>query len=158
MTLRAGESRSKKCLHQLPDEGVTDHEAAKTDQVQIVILNAWLRRKVFMKQTGAYPRLFICVARCPDSASTHAYAAIRRPSGNRAGQWHDKIMTIIVLFRPAIAKGNHFMTDFAQFPSWIFFQLVTPVISRDVDAFRFRQDGQSVRHISLRAKTTVANP
>ena len=39
MTLRAAESCGKKCPNQFPSEGVTDHEATETDQVEIVVLN-----------------------------------------------------------------------------------------------------------------------
>ena len=141
MTFRAGESRGEKRLRQFPGEGVTDHEAAKTDQVQIVVLDALMRRKVFMNQAGPNPCHFVRADRCPNPAATNAHAAIHLSGGNCARQWHDEIGIVIVLFRATVTKVNHFMTGFAQFPGQIFFQLVTAVIGGDADAFRFRQDG-----------------
>ena len=136
MTLRAGESRCEKCLHQFPGEGVADHEATETDQVQIVVLDTLVRRKVFVNQAGPDPGHFVCADRSPDTASADSNAAFHRPGGNRAGQRHDEIRIVIVLFRAAVAKVNHFMTGFAQLPSQIFFQFVTAVIGGDTDAFR----------------------
>jgi hypothetical protein len=46
---------------------VTDHEAAKTDQVQIVILDALMRRKVFVNQAGPDPRHFGSLASIPST-------------------------------------------------------------------------------------------
>ena len=54
-SLRSGESRGEKGLHQFPGEGVTDHEAAKTNQVQIVVFDTLMRRKVFVNQAGPDP-------------------------------------------------------------------------------------------------------
>ena len=136
MTLRSGELRGEKGLHQFPGEGVTDHKAAETDQIQIVVLDALMRRKVFVNQAGPNPRHFVRADRCSNPAATDAHAAIHRPGGNRARQRHDKIRIVIVLFRPAVAEVNHFMSGFAQFPGQIFLQLVTAVVGGDADAFR----------------------
>ena len=143
MTFRAGESRGEKCLHQFPGEGVTDHEAAEADQVQIVVLDALMRRKVFVNQAGANARHFVRADRCANPTAANAHAAIHRPGRNRAGQWHDKVWIIIIHFRTTVTKVDHFMTGFAQFPGQIFFQLVTAVVGGDADAFRrFKPPGK----------------
>ena len=135
MAFRAGESRGEKGLHQFPSEGVTDHEAAKADQVQIVVLDTLMRRKVFMNQAGPNPRHFVRADRCANPTAANAHAAIHLSGSNRAGQWHNKVRIIIVLFRTTVTKVNHFMTGFAQFPGQIFFQLVTAVVGGDAERF-----------------------
>ena len=75
MALRADESRGEKCLHQFPGEGVTDHETAETDQVQIVVLDALMRQKIVINQAGTNPRHLICADRCADTAATDAHSA-----------------------------------------------------------------------------------
>ena len=113
MAFRAGESRGEKDLHQFPCEGVTDHEAAKADQVQIVVLDTLMRRKVFMNQAGANPRHFVRADGCANPTAANAHAAIHLSGSNRAGQGHNKVRIIIVLFRTTVTKVNHFMTGFA---------------------------------------------
>src|ERR1035441_8372628 len=96
MTLRAAESRGEKCLNQFPRECVTDYQASEADHVQIVVLDALVRRKGFMNQAGPNPRHFVCDDRCPDAASTDGYAALYVSAGDCAGQRHDKIRIIVV--------------------------------------------------------------
>ena len=132
--LRADEPRGEKCLHQFPGEGMTDHEAAKTDQVQIVVLDALMRRKVFVNQAGPNPRHFVRADRCTNPAATNAHTAFHRPGGNRAGQRHDEIRIVIVLFRRAVAEINHFITGCARFNGQIFLQLVAAVAGGNADA------------------------
>ena len=59
MTLCAGEFRGEKCLHQFPSEGVADYEAPEADQIQIVVLDALMRRKTFVNQARPNPRHFV---------------------------------------------------------------------------------------------------
>ena len=115
---------------------MADHEAAKTDQVQIVILDNLMRRKVFVNQAGPDPRYFVCADCRPDTTAADSNAAFHRPGGNRAGQRHDEIRIVIVLSRATVAKVNHFITGFAQLPGQIFLQFVTAVICGDADALR----------------------
>jgi hypothetical protein len=42
-SFRIFESRGEKRLHQFPSESMTDQQAAKTDHVQIVVLDALMR-------------------------------------------------------------------------------------------------------------------
>ena len=76
MTLRAAETRGEKGLHQLPSERVADDEAAEADQVQIVVLDALVRGKVFMDQAGAHARHFVGGDGGAHAAATNGYAAI----------------------------------------------------------------------------------
>src|SRR5581483_3446488 len=72
-TCRAAESHGEKCLQQFPRDCVTDYEAAKTDHVQIVVLDTLMRRKFFMNQAGPNSCHFICADRCPDTAAANAH-------------------------------------------------------------------------------------
>ena len=56
--------------------------------------------------------------------------------GDRPRQRHDKIRVIIVLFRPAVAEVNHFISGCTQLPGQKFLQLVTAMVGGDADAFR----------------------
>ena len=85
MTLRAAESCGKKCLNQFPSEGVTDHEATETNQVEIVVLNTLVRRKSFVNQTRADTGNFVRGDRCPDSAATDRDAALHIAASNGTG-------------------------------------------------------------------------
>ncbi len=116
MTLNATESRGEKCLHQFPSEGVADHETAQTDQVQIVIFDALVRRKVFVNQAGPNSRHFVRADRRPDTTSANGHATRNLSAGNSAGQWHDKIRIIIFHLWYSVAEINHIMTGRAQHP------------------------------------------
>ena len=105
---------------QFPGECVTDHKAPEADHVQIVVLDALVRRKGFMNQAGPNPRHFVRDDRCPNTTSTDGHAAIHLSAGNCAGQRHDKIRIIIVQLRLSVAEINHFMTGVAQHPDQIF--------------------------------------
>jgi hypothetical protein len=48
MTFCTAGSRGEKCLNQFPGECVTDYEAPEADHVQIVVLDALVRRKGFV--------------------------------------------------------------------------------------------------------------
>ena len=94
---------------------MSDYEAPEADHVQIVVLNALMRRKGFMNQAGANSRHFVRNDRCPNAASTDCQAAIHVSVGNGAGQRHDKIRIIIVHLRPSVAEIDHFMTSGTTF-------------------------------------------
>ncbi len=59
MPFHAAESRVEKCLNQFPSEGVADYEAPEANQVQIVVLDALMRRKSFVNQARPNPRHFV---------------------------------------------------------------------------------------------------
>jgi hypothetical protein len=121
MTLRATESRGEKCLDQFPSEGVTDYEAPKADHVQIVILDALVRRKGFMNQAGPNSLHFVRDDRCANTASTDGDAALYLSSSYGAGQRYDKIRIIVVHLRLTVAEIDHFMTGLAQHLEQMFF-------------------------------------
>ena len=52
MTLRAAESRGEKWLDEFPKQVLTDHQGREADQVQIVVIDAWVGRNCFMNQAG----------------------------------------------------------------------------------------------------------
>ncbi len=85
MTLRSAESCDKKCLNQFPSQGVTDHEAAETDQIEIVVLNTLVRGKRLVNQTRADAGNFVRDDRCSNSASTDGDAALHISASNGTG-------------------------------------------------------------------------
>ncbi len=92
---------------------MTDQQAAKTDHVQIVVLDALMRRKIFLNQAGSNPGHFVRGDGHPNPAATDAHAAIHRPGGNRPGQRDYKIWIIVVRLQLAVAKIGYFITGFA---------------------------------------------
>ena len=99
MTLGAAELRGEKCLHQFPGQRVADNLPSEADHVQIVVLDALVRRKAFVNQTRAHPCHFIRADRCPNPAATDGHATLHLSAGHRAGQRHHKIRIIIIHIR-----------------------------------------------------------
>jgi len=136
MTLRSAESRGKKCLNQFPRESVTDHEAAETDQVEIVVLDALVRGKCFVNQTRADADNLIRRDRCSNSASANRNPSLHVSTGNSASQRHDIIRIIIVELRVSVSKINYFMTSVPQSLGQIVLQLEAAVVSGYANEFR----------------------
>jgi hypothetical protein len=59
MAFCTAELRGKKCVDQFPGERVTGYEAAEADHVQIVVLDASVRRRGFENQARPNPRHFV---------------------------------------------------------------------------------------------------
>jgi hypothetical protein len=116
MALRAAESRSEKCLHQFPGEGVTDYKPAETDHVQIIVLDALVRRKGFVNQTGADARNLVRNDRRPDATPADGHAPRYFSTRDGARQRHDKVRIVIVRLRLAVAEVDHLLTGLAQLP------------------------------------------
>jgi hypothetical protein len=114
--LRSFEARGEKGLGQFPSQGVTDQQAAKTDHVQIIVLNALMRRKIFINQASPNTDNFIRGKGRADPAATDAYASIHGPGGNRTGQGNDKVRVIIIRLQLPVAEVGDLVTSFAQFP------------------------------------------
>ncbi len=134
MTLRAAESRGEKCLNQFPGQRVTDNLPSEADHVQIVVLDALVRREIFMNQAGPNPRHFVRADRCPNTASTDGHAALHLSAGHRAGQRHDKIRIIIVQIQLQVAEIDHLMAGRAQLSSEMFLQFKSAMVGGDADA------------------------
>jgi hypothetical protein len=58
--IEAGDINTTARLHHFPSQGVASQQAAKTDHVQIAVLDTLMRGKVFANQTGPNPGSFIC--------------------------------------------------------------------------------------------------
>lgn len=143
MTLRSAESRGEKRLNQFPGECVTNDEAPEADHVQIVVLNALVRRKGFMNQTGPNPRHFVRGDRRPHTASTDGHAALHLSAGHRAGQWHDKIRIIVISIQSAVAELDYLMASPAQLSDKLFLQFKSPMVGGEADTLaRSRQSRQ----------------
>ena len=134
MTLRAAESRGEKGFDQLPGERTADHQAAQAHQVQVVVFNPLVRRKVIMNQAGPNPGDFVRDDRCPHAASTNGHATIHLPCGNCAGQRHDKIGIIVIRIQAAVAETNHFITGRAQLADQLLLQFKSAMVGSDAHA------------------------
>ena len=104
----------EKGLHQLPGKGMSHDEATKAHHVQIVVLDALMRRKGLMDQTGANSHDFVCRDRRPNTTSTDAYPSIHVSRGNGAGERHNEIRIIVVDFGLPVAEIDYFVTGLTQ--------------------------------------------
>jgi len=120
MTPGVAESRGEKCLNQFPGERMANYEAAETNHVHVVVLNALVRGKRFMDQTRPHTRHLVGGDRCPNTAPTDGHAARYLSAGDGAGQRHDKVRIIIVQLWLSVSKIDHFITGSAQHPDQIF--------------------------------------
>jgi len=136
MPLRAAESGGEKGLNQLPSEVLADHEPAETDQVEVVIFDALVRRKGLVNQTGADAGNLVCGDRGPDSAATDRHRPLHGSAGNRASQRHDIIWVIIVELQVAVSEINYVMTSAPQLFGEILLQLEAAVVSGNANKFR----------------------
>ena len=116
MTLRPAELRGEKSLDQFPGQRVTDNLPSEANQVQIIILDALVRREAFVNQTRPHPRHFVRADRCPNPTSTDGHAPLHRSAGHRAGQRPNKIWIIILRVRLLVAETYHLMTGLPQHP------------------------------------------
>jgi hypothetical protein len=121
MPLRAAKSGGQKYLNQLPSKRMADHKATKADHVQIIVLDALVRRKALMNQAGSNSRHFIRGDRCANTTPADGNTALDVSAAHRTGQRHDKIWIIIVHLRLSIAEIDYFMASFAQHPGQIYF-------------------------------------
>ena len=119
MTLGATESRGEECCDQFPGERVADHKAAQADYVQVVVLDALVRREGFMDQAGPHARYLVGDDTRTNTTAADGHAAIHLPAGDRTSQRHNKIRIIIVHLRRSVAEIDHCMTGLAQHPDQI---------------------------------------
>ena len=110
MAFGATELGGEKCLYQFPGKGMSHDESPKTHHIQIVVLDALMRREAFMDQAGTNSNNFVCRDRRPDTTSTDAYPSIDVSRGNRVGERHNEIRIIVVLVRLPITKIDHLVT------------------------------------------------
>jgi hypothetical protein len=155
MTLGAAESGGQKGLNQFPSERMTDYETPEADHVQIVILDALVRRKGFMNQAGSHPRHFVRDDRCPHTTSTDGHTALHLSAGNCARQRDDKIRIVVISVQSAVAELDYLVAGHAQLSDELFHQFKSAVVGGDADALdRF---GQS-RRCLITASFTDAAP
>ena len=115
-------------------------KAPQADHVQIVILDALMRREGFMNQAGPDARHFVRGDRCADTAPTDGYSAFQVSASYRLGERNDKIRVVIILVRLPVAEFDHIVTDFAQLSGKMLHQFKSTMVSRDADALeRFRE-------------------
>ena len=57
-------------------------------------------------------------------------------ASDRTGQGHHKVRIVILRFRLAVAKVEHFIVSFQQYRGQVLLQFKTAVIGSHADAFR----------------------
>jgi hypothetical protein len=157
VTLGAAESCPQKCSDQLPGERIPNHAPAQADHVHVVVLDTLARREAFMDQTRPHTGHFVGRNTRAHAAAANGYSTMHLSERNCVGQGLNKVRIVVVWFRRAIAKVEHFIVSFTQHPGQVLFQFKAAVIGSDTDAFR-RGWGQRVRieHFSSPAKLVLA--
>jgi hypothetical protein len=119
---------------------MSNDKAPKADYVQIVILDALVRRERFMNQAGPDARHFIRGDRCSDTAPAGGYSTFQVSASHRLGERNDKIRVVIILVRLPVAEFDHVITRFAQLSGKMLHEFKSAMVSRDTDALeRFRE-------------------
>src|ERR1035441_5980382 len=136
VTLGAAEGCLQKCSDQLPGERIPNHVPAQADHVHVVVLDTLARRETFMDETRPHTRHFVGGNARAHAAAADGYSTMHFSEGNCAGQGLNKVRIVIVRFRLAIAKVEHFIVSFTQGPGQRLFQFKTAVIRSDTDALR----------------------
>jgi len=141
MAFGAAEARCQKSLNQLPGGRVADDQAAEADHIQVIVLDALVRRKRFMNQARAHTRHLVGGDRGAHAAAANGDAAIYRPGGNCACQWDNKIWIVIVRLRLGVSEIADAMSALAQQPDQMLLQGKATMVRGDSDPQRLRQLG-----------------
>ncbi len=136
MTLGSAESCGKESLNQFPGKGLADHEATKTDQIEIVVLNPLVRRKCLVNQTRTDAGNFVGHDRCSNSAAANGHAPRHLPSGHGASQRDYIVRIIIVELQAPVSEIDCFVTSRPQPPGQISLQRKAAVVGGNAHELR----------------------
>ncbi len=136
MSLCAAEASTQEFLNQLPSECVTDHKTTETNQIEIVVFNSLVCRKLLMNQARTDSRHFVRGNGCANAAAADGHSALNFSAGNGVGQRHNKIWIIIVRAPLPVAEINYLMPGLAQLSDQIFLQLEATMVGGNADAVR----------------------
>ena len=98
---------------------MTDHETAEAHHIEIVILDALVRGKVFMDQACPHVGHFVRGHGGAHATPTNSYTALHLSARNCAGQGDNKVRVIVVRLKFEVAEIDDFMTGRAQSPDQI---------------------------------------
>ena len=90
---------------------MADHEAAETDEVEIIILDALMRGKALMDQARPDAGYFVRGDSCADTTSADSYAALHFSAGHGASQSDDKVWIVVSRSRLAVTEVYHFIAS-----------------------------------------------
>src|SRR4029077_9948466 len=106
MSIGVGEFGGEKRLDQIPRQFRAFDASAQTDDVEVVVLNALLRRKMILNQTSADAFNFVRTNRCADTAAANRHTTIHRFSGHCLAKWNDEV-GIIIIGRQLVSTEVH---------------------------------------------------
>src|SRR4029077_1950886 len=106
MSIGVGEFGGEKRLDQIPRQFRAFDASAQTDDVEVVVLNALLRRKMILNQTSADAFNFVRTDRCADTAAANRHTTIHRVSGHCLSKWNDEV-GIIIIGRQLVSTEVH---------------------------------------------------
>src|SRR6266481_6850180 len=96
----------EKRLDQIPRQFRAFDAPAQTDDIEVVVLNALLRRKMILNQTSADAFNFVRTNRCADTAAANRHTTIHRVSGHSLPKWNDEV-GIIIIGRQLVSTEVH---------------------------------------------------
>src|ERR1700730_373055 len=82
---------SEKRLDQIPRQFLAFDASAQTDDVEVVVLDALLRRKMVLNQTSADALDLVCANRRADAATANRHTTIHRVGGHCLPKWNDEV-------------------------------------------------------------------
>ena len=136
VAFRAAKTCCKKYLNQFPRIGGAEDLTAKTNQVEVVVLDALVRGKGFMDQAGADPWDLVRGDADSDSAPANGDTAIHPAICNGPGQGDREVRIVIIRLQAVVAKIDDMMAGLAQEYGQLLLQLEAPMIRRDADGHR----------------------
>src|SRR5271154_1345391 len=104
----------QKCLNQIPRQFRTFDASAQTNDIEIVVLNALLRRKMVLNQTCADSFDFVRANRSTDATAANRDATIHFACRHRPRQWNNEIRIVIVENQLVCAEIINFVTRVAK--------------------------------------------
>jgi len=91
----------------VPGPGEIDHPAAQADDVQVVVLNPLVRRKVVVDQRRAHPGYLVGGDGGAHPAGAQGDAALDLPGGDRPGQGDHEVGIVVFGIEMRRAEVQH---------------------------------------------------
>src|SRR5229473_6046322 len=90
-----GKLGGQECIHKFSGDKKTNHPAADTEDVHVVVLDSLVSRVVVLNEPGADPRNLVRTDRRADSAAADSQAAFHFPGSNRLSERDNEVGIVV---------------------------------------------------------------
>src|SRR5277367_2662824 len=116
------------CLNQIPRQFQACDASAQTNDIEIVVFNTLLRRKMVFNQTCADSFDFVRANRSTDATAANRHATIYFVCRHRPRQWNNIIRIVIFRNQLMCAEVINFVTRVAKSGSQLLLQFKSAMI------------------------------